>query len=51
MKARGVFAVPQPAASGSGGVLRVALCAVASRDVPRLVDALAGSASPRATPG
>jgi aromatic-amino-acid transaminase len=43
MKARGVFVVPQAAASATGGVLRVALCAVASRDVPRLVDALAGS--------
>jgi aromatic-amino-acid transaminase len=46
IKARGVFAVPQPASSGQGGVLRVALCAVASRDVPRLVDALASSLSP-----
>jgi aromatic-amino-acid transaminase len=43
MKAQGVFAVPQAAASGSGGVLRVALCAVAGADVPRLVDALSGS--------
>jgi aromatic-amino-acid transaminase len=40
MRERGVFAVPQLAASGTGGVLRVALCAVASRDVPRLVEAL-----------
>jgi aromatic-amino-acid transaminase len=43
MKTRGVFAVPQVAASGTGGVLRVALCAVASRHVPRLVDALRDS--------
>jgi aromatic-amino-acid transaminase len=41
MKKAGVFAVPQVAATGAGGVLRVALCAVASRDVPRLVEALA----------
>jgi aromatic-amino-acid transaminase len=42
MRARGVFVVPQVAPAG-GGVLRVALCAVAGRDIPRLVDALAGS--------
>jgi aromatic-amino-acid transaminase len=35
MKERGVFVVPQK------GALRVALCSVAERDVPRLVDALA----------
>jgi aromatic-amino-acid transaminase len=35
MKAQGVFVVPQ------GGALRVALCAVAERDISRLVDALA----------
>jgi aromatic-amino-acid transaminase len=34
LKAEGVFAVPLP------GALRVALCSVAERDVPRLVDAL-----------
>jgi aromatic-amino-acid transaminase len=39
MRARGVFVVPQVAGT-AGGVLRVALCAVASRDVPRLVEAL-----------
>jgi aromatic-amino-acid transaminase len=38
MKQAGVFVVPQAAAGG--GVLRVALCAIALRDVPRLVDAL-----------
>jgi aromatic-amino-acid transaminase len=36
MKEKGVFVVPQK------GALRVALCSVAERDVPRLVDALAG---------
>lgn len=36
MKERGVFVVP------SKGALRVALCSVAEKDVPRLVDALAG---------
>ncbi len=37
LKARGVFVVPQK------GALRVALCSVASRDVPTLVDALVAS--------
>jgi aromatic-amino-acid transaminase len=43
MKKAGVFVVPQRApAGGQGrGALRVALCSVAERDVPRLVDALA----------
>ncbi len=40
MKARGVFVVPQALDDGSGA-LRVALCAVAERDVARLVEALA----------
>ncbi len=40
MRARGVYVVPQLPRSG-GGALRVALCSVAERDVPRLVDALA----------
>ena len=41
MRAQGVFVVPQaPHGRGSGGALRVALCSVAERDVPRLVDAL-----------
>ncbi len=44
MKSHGVFVVPQVATGGTGGALRVALCAVASRDVPRLVDALASPA-------
>lgn len=35
MKEKGVFVVPQK------GALRVALCSVAAKDVPRLVDALA----------
>lgn len=35
MKERGVFVVPQE------GALRIALCSVAERDVPRLVEALA----------
>jgi aromatic-amino-acid transaminase len=35
LKAEGVFVVPQ------NGALRVALCSVAERDVPRLVDAVA----------
>ena len=35
LKAEGVFVVPQ------AGALRVALCSVAERDVPRLVDAVA----------
>jgi aromatic-amino-acid transaminase len=41
MRDKGVFVVPQTAGSGTGGVLRVALCAVAKSDVPRLVEALA----------
>ena len=40
MQEHGVFVVPQVLPEG-GGALRVALCAVASRDIPRLVDALA----------
>jgi len=40
MRARGVFVVPQVLDDGSGA-LRVALCAVAERDVARLVEALA----------
>jgi len=40
MRARGVFVVPQVLDDGSGA-LRVALCAVAKRDVSRLVEALA----------
>jgi aromatic-amino-acid transaminase len=40
MRARGVFVVPQVLDDGSGA-LRVALCAVAERDVVRLVEALA----------
>jgi aromatic-amino-acid transaminase len=43
MKEKGVFVVPQAAGSGKGGVLRVALCAVAKSDVPRLVDALSAA--------
>jgi len=39
MRARGVYVVPQVQESGAGA-LRVALCAVAERDVPRLVEAL-----------
>lgn len=35
MRAEGVYVVPQ------AGALRVALCSVATRDIPRLVDALA----------
>jgi len=35
MKEKGVFVVP------AKGALRVALCSVAEKDVPRLVDALA----------
>lgn len=35
MRAEGVYVVPQP------GALRVALCSVAARDIPRLVDSLA----------
>jgi aromatic-amino-acid transaminase len=44
MAERGVYVVPQTLAGG-GGALRVALCAVASRDVPRLVDAFPGALS------
>jgi aromatic-amino-acid transaminase len=40
MQEQGVFVVPQ-VLPGGGGALRVALCAVAGTDVPRLVDALA----------
>ena len=40
MRARGVFVVPQVRKDGRGA-LRVALCAVAQRDVARLVEALA----------
>jgi aromatic-amino-acid transaminase len=39
MRAKGVYVVPQVPRSG-GGALRVALCSVAERDIPRLVDAL-----------
>jgi hypothetical protein len=39
MAKRGIYVVPQVLASGRGA-LRVALCALASRDVPRLVEAL-----------
>jgi aromatic-amino-acid transaminase len=42
MRERGVYVVPQ-VLPGGGGALRVALCAVASSDVPRLVEALATS--------
>jgi aromatic-amino-acid transaminase len=38
LREQGVFVVPQEAAEARG--LRVGLCAVAERDVPRLVDAL-----------
>jgi len=43
MKEKGVFVVPQKAPAGDQGrgALRVALCSVAERDIPRLVDALA----------
>jgi aromatic-amino-acid transaminase len=41
MRAAGVYVVPQARKTG-GGALRVALCSVAEKDVPRLVDALAG---------
>ena len=37
MKEKGVFVVP------AKGALRVALCSVAEKDVPRLVDALASA--------
>jgi aromatic-amino-acid transaminase len=40
MRAEGVFVVPQARKAG-GGALRVALCSVAERDVPRLVESLA----------
>jgi aromatic-amino-acid transaminase len=40
MRERGVYVVPQARPDGRGA-LRLALCAVATRDVPRLVDALA----------
>ena len=40
MRARGVYVVPQ-VAPGGAGALRVALCAVAERDVARLVEAVA----------
>jgi aromatic-amino-acid transaminase len=40
MRSRGVYVVPQSLADGRGA-LRVALCAVAERDVARLVEALA----------
>jgi aromatic-amino-acid transaminase len=50
MRAGGVYVVPQ--GGPTGGALRVALCAVAERDVPRLVEALAQSAvSDRWGPG
>lgn len=39
MRERGVYVVPQTL-PGGGGALRVALCAVAAGDVPRLVEAL-----------
>jgi len=39
MRARGVYVLPQ-GKDGAGGALRVALCSVAERDVPRLVEAL-----------
>jgi aromatic-amino-acid transaminase len=42
MREAGVFVVPQT------GALRVALCAVALRNIPRLVDALASVAAPSA---
>lgn len=42
MRARGVYVVPQVLPDGSGA-LRVALCSVAERDVPRLVEALSHS--------
>ncbi|MGH7269976.1 MAG: aminotransferase class I/II-fold pyridoxal phosphate-dependent enzyme, partial [Polyangiaceae bacterium] len=40
MRAKGVYVVPQVRGDQAGGALRVALCSVAERDVPRLVDAL-----------
>lgn len=42
MREKGVYVVPQ-AIAGRGGALRLALCAVASGDVPRLVETLAAS--------
>lgn len=42
MREQGVYVVPQTMAGG-GGALRVALCAVGSTDVPRLVETLATS--------
>ncbi len=44
LKAEGVFVVPQ------AGALRVALCSVAERDVPRLVEALGRHVKPPAGP-
>jgi len=41
MRAKGVFVVPQVQKKTGLGALRVALCAVAERDIARLVDALA----------
>jgi len=41
MRKRGVYVVPQATPGASASALRVALCSVAERDVPRLVDALA----------
>ena len=41
MRARGVYVLPQ-GKEGASGALRVALCSVAERDVPRLVEALDG---------
>jgi aromatic-amino-acid transaminase len=43
LQEKGVFVVPQllPGGAGGKGALRIALCAVASRDVPRLVNELA----------
>jgi aromatic-amino-acid transaminase len=41
MREAGVYVVPQML-PGGGGALRVALCAVAAGDVPRLVEALGG---------
>jgi aromatic-amino-acid transaminase len=42
MKEHGVFVVPQRAPEGeTTGALRVALCAVAEKDVPRVVESLA----------
>jgi len=41
MRVKGVFVVPQVQKKTGLGALRVALCAVAERDIARLVDALA----------